>query len=861
VEPAHANPGAAEDLSGQRVGRYKLLERIGEGGFGMVYMAEQLEPVQRKVAFKIIKAGMDSHQIIARFEAERQALALMDHPNIAKVLDAGTTDAGRPYFVMELVRGMAVTSYCDEARLPTPERLRLFIRVCQAVQHAHQKGIIHRDLKPSNVLVTLHDGEPVPKVIDFGIAKALGQKLTDKTLFTGFTQMLGTPAYMSPEQAELSGLDIDTRSDIYSLGVLLYELLTGVTPFDKETFARAALDEIRRLIRETDPPKPSTRLETMGARATDIARRRRTEPAALRRSVSGDLDWIVMKCLEKSRQRRYDSATNLAADLERYLNHEPVSAAAPSLAYRAGRFARRHRVALITTGAFILLLVGGAAASMWEAFRARAAERRAHMEANKSKQVAELLESMLEGVGPSKARGRDTAMLREILDNTAARLGKDFANQPEVEIALCQILSKTYKDLGLNPQQFETAKRSLQLCRSFYGENHAAFANALWFMGCAQHAFGQLSDAEGSLRQAITLQRKLLGPESEELALSLTELATVLWRGQRSAEADAAAREALAIYRKHRTSDDPEIARLLGHLATTAIGRRQFDQAETMQRQELEIERRLLGADSPQVATTLGNLAFTLEAKGNLREAETNFNEALKVARKSASEHRSIASLLRNLATVLRFQGRLFEAEAMHRQALDMRRKLLPADHPDLADSLNALGVVLGQERNEVCAEPYFREALDIRRGHFGLAGIECVPSAVSVVNCLIRLNKLPEAESLACELLEALESANPSHWHTAKARCLLGSILYLEGRFADAEPLLALGYQGLTQAKPEVGFDPRPNLIEAASDLLSVYQALGRTNDVDQWRRELANLSPGTSHSSAPPSTNSPSH
>src|SRR5713226_3472608 len=267
------------------IGRYKLLEKIGEGGFGVVYMAEQQEPVQRKVALKIIKPGMDTREVIARFEAERQALALMDHPNIARVLDGGATEAGRPYFVMELVRGIAVTDYCDQNNLTTTERLQLFMKVCHAVQHAHQKAVIHRDLKPSNILVTLHDGEPVPKVIDFGVAKALGHKLTEKTLFTSFAQMIGTPAYMAPEQADTSGLDIDTRSDIYSLGVLLYELLTGVTPFEKETLAKAALDEIRRMIRETEPLKPSTRLRTLGDKLKEVARHRRTEPTALSRLV------------------------------------------------------------------------------------------------------------------------------------------------------------------------------------------------------------------------------------------------------------------------------------------------------------------------------------------------------------------------------------------------------------------------------------------------------------------------------------------------------------------------------------------------------------------------------------------------
>ncbi len=393
----HTIPLPAPDFlierTGTMIGRYKVLQKIGEGGFGVVYMAEQVEPVQRKVALKIIKAGMDTREVIARFEAERQALALMDHPGIANILDAGATDAGRPYFVMELVNGIPITDYCDRKKLPTAERLHLFMKVCHAVQHAHQKGIIHRDLKPSNVLVTLHDGEPVPKVIDFGVVKALGQKLTQKTLFTGFQHMIGTPAYMSPEQAELSGLDVDTRSDIYSLGVLLYELLTGMTPFDKETLAKAAFDEMRRMIRETEPPKPSTRLNTLSQDALGtVAAKRQAEPTKLNRLVRGDLDWIVMKCLEKDRARRYETPNAVALDIQRHLRAETVSAAAPTFAYRAMKFARRHRMAMAGASLFIAVLLLATSISTWQAFeaqRARSAERTQRLRAEAQARIAE----------------------------------------------------------------------------------------------------------------------------------------------------------------------------------------------------------------------------------------------------------------------------------------------------------------------------------------------------------------------------------------------------------------------------------------------------------------------------------------
>jgi serine/threonine protein kinase len=331
VKPAN---GTIEEQPGDRIGRYKLLQKIGEGGCGVVYMAEQEEAVRRRVALKVIKLGMDTKAVIARFEAERQALARMEHPNIARVLDAGATQSGRPYFVMELVRGLKITEYCDQSNLSTEQRLDLFVKVCQAIQHAHQKGIIHRDIKPSNILITLHDGQPVPKVIDFGIAKATHGRLTDATLFTAFEQFIGTPAYVSPEQAEMSGLDIDTRSDIYSLGVLLYELLTGRTPFDTSQLMDAGLDEMRRRIREQEPPRPSHRLRTLNdSDRTTVARRRGTDAPRLTLQLRGDLDWIVMRCLEKDRARRYETANGLATDIQRHLRNEPVTARPPSTAY------------------------------------------------------------------------------------------------------------------------------------------------------------------------------------------------------------------------------------------------------------------------------------------------------------------------------------------------------------------------------------------------------------------------------------------------------------------------------------------------------------------------------------------------
>jgi serine/threonine protein kinase/Flp pilus assembly protein TadD len=492
LDPTIASTPAVERV-GASIGRYKLLERIGEGGFGVVFMAEQTHPVRRKVALKVIKAGMDSQQVIARFEAERQALAMMDHPNIAKVLDAGATDSGRPYFVMELVPGVPITEYCEKNQLRPRERLDLFVQVCQAVQHAHTKGIIHRDLKPTNVLVAVQDGRPVPKVIDFGVAKAAGQHLTDRTLFTQFAQMIGTPVYMSPEQAQLGGTDVDTRSDVYSLGVLLYELLTGTTPFERQRLRKAALDEVRRIIREEEPPRPSTRLSTAAAAVPSADPTRGQELRRLSGLVRGELDWIVMKALEKDRNRRYETANSLASDLLNYLHDEPVQACPPSARYRFGKFARRNRIAITTTTLVAAALLLGTIISTWQAFRAQKASK-AEFE---QRQAADLAKTVAE---------KQSQLAETNLKTAREAVNEYFTLTSESKLLDVPGMQPLRKEL------LEAALRYYQAMRGERADDPAVLADLIvahLHVANIYHELDRNDDSLASIDLAVTLAQRL----------------------------------------------------------------------------------------------------------------------------------------------------------------------------------------------------------------------------------------------------------------------------------------------------------------------------------------------------------------
>jgi serine/threonine protein kinase len=557
---------------GMVIGPYKLMEQIGEGGMGLVFVAEQQHPVRRRVALKVIKPGMDSAQVVARFEVERQALALMDHQNIAKVLDAGTTASGRPYFVMELVHGVPITQYCDANQLTPRRRLELFVPVCHAIQHAHQKGVIHRDLKPSNVLVTMYDDKPVPKVIDFGVAKAIEQRLTEKTVYTQFGALVGTFEYMSPEQAELNAFGVDTRSDIYSLGVLLYELLTGTTPLDRPRLREAAYGEIVRLIKEEEPPRPSLRLSTSG-NLPKIAAARKMEPAQLSRLVRGEIDWIVMKCLEKDRARRYETANGLARDVQRYLADEPVEACPPSAGYRLRKYASKHRAALLTATALAAMLLAGVVVSTWQAVRATAAQRQARAERDtaqeaRAEEVAQrgqaeaeqerargaealatatndfLLRDLLAQTNPFDAQvdyaqspDKDLTM-RSVLDRAAERIDGRFPDQPLVEAAIRQTIGEAYRGLADVARAHVHMEKALAIRRQQLGNDHPDTLMSQQQLALLYHLQGQYAKAEPLLVQTLEGRRQYLGKDHRD-TLTTQNLLAAAYGNRQYAKAEA----------------------------------------------------------------------------------------------------------------------------------------------------------------------------------------------------------------------------------------------------------------------------------------------------------------------------------
>ncbi len=788
AEAAAAARDAVAEGPGGTIGRYRLIERLGEGGFGTVWRAEQSEPIRREVALKVIKAGMDSAEIIARFEAERQALALMEHPNIAGVLDAGTTENGRPFFVMELVRGLSITEYADERKLTIRERLELFIPVCHAVQHAHQKAILHRDLKPSNILVSEVDGRPVPKVIDFGIAKALGGAgdgaLGANVQLTQTGTFIGTPRYMSPEQAGAKP-DLDTRSDIYTLGVILFELLTGDTPLSVQTLRSAAFDEMLRMIRESEPPRPSNRVTGATELIRTAATTRGTEPAKLTRTLRGDLDWIALRALEKDRERRYGSAAALAADIARHLHSEPVEAGPPSALYRFRKLVRRNRVAFAAAAIILFLLVTGIAVSTWQMIRAMRAEKRADSEAQIARAVTDFLEDdLLQQAGSRKQvesgfKPDPDLTVRQALDRASEKIGDRFKDRPLVEAEVQSTIGKSYHDLGAYESALPHFLRALELRTAALGAEDAKTVGVRHNIGMLLNNMGRFSEAETMNRGTVALYEKILGPTHKDTFSVRNNLAASMYGQHRFAEAEAEWR-AMQASEAGQPHFEKKPATYRHNIAEALRKQGKFAEAEAEHRADLEEARRVLGPENPDTLVAWTGVVVSLISQGKGAEAEAECRKLLALqGRVLGPDHPETVDTRTNLGIALETLNRFSEAETEYRRVLSTRELSQGPEDPTVLAMRLRLAGLAGNQGRHADAEVQFRELAAVRERVLGPEHADTLKVRAFLATALKELGRLPEAEKEIRAVLAVMDRKPGANTLAAiENRELLGLIL-----------------------------------------------------------------------------------
>jgi eukaryotic-like serine/threonine-protein kinase len=870
-----------ESTPGSFIGPYQLVRQLGEGGMGVVYHAQQLQPIRRDVALKVIKPGMDSKQVISRFESERQALAMMDHPNIAHVFDAGTTDRGLPYFVMELVDGVSITRYCDSKHLTVRERIAVFIPVCKAIQHAHQKGIIHRDIKPSNVLVTQLENQPVGKVIDFGLVKALGGHISDATIMTIVGTVLGTLDYMSPEQAELGRQDIDTRTDVYSLGAVLYELLTGTTPLEHELLAKASYVEALQRVREEEPKRPSTRLRQSGG-LKNTAALRHCDPAKLPKLLSQELDWIAMKALEKDRTRRYETVNGLARDLQRYLEGEPVEAAPPSAAYRTRKFVRKHRLWLATMAAFVAVLVVGVVVSTWMAVRAGRAEQEAQV-------VNDFLLNDLLAQASSRNQARPGTKpdpdlkVRTALDRAAARIEGKFRSQPALEASIRDTIGRTYTDLGLYSDAQQQLERAFLLRRGSRGEQHTETLDTGSHLADLYMKQGKYDQAEALLTKVLEGQRRTQGEDHPDTSETRDDLAQVYMRQGKYARAEPLYLKSVEVRRRVQGEDHVDTLASITGLATLYFYEGKYAQAEPLFTKLLEAERRVRGEDHPDTLNLMNSLAATYISQGKDAQAEPLYLKAVEARRRVLGENHPITlGSISNLADLYRVQGKYAEAESLYVGVLAIQRRLLGEEHPNTLTYMNNLAFVYLAQGKYAQAGPLFMRVLETRRRLLGEEHPETLNVLANVAELYRKQGKYDQAEALLTKvlegqrrtqgedhvrtgrtlaslgrlqlqqqkyseaeiaLLEALKvfkKTAPDTWARYECESMLGASLVGQKKYAEAEALIVSGYEGILQRRELIPAQNRIALDEARQRVVRLYQDWGKPEKAVEWQDKL---------------------
>ena len=785
--------GAVGDLAPGQLfeHRFQLVRKLGEGGMGQVWLAEQTTPVRRSVALKLIRAGMYDETVVHRFKSERQSLAIMDHPAIAKVFDAGATPKGQPYLVMEYAPGLPITEYCDQRKLRIRDRLELFIQACEGVQHAHQKAIIHRDLKPANILVVDVDGKPVPRIIDFGLAKAAVPELTGQTLFTRFGQFMGTPGYMSPEQVDPNIRDIDTRTDVYSLGVILYVLLTGLQPFEAKGRQRPSLEEWLRQLREDEPPHPSRKIAADRETMSSGAAARGTEPKQWVRQLLGDLDCIAMKALERDRARRYGTPSELAADLRRYLNHEPVLARPAGAGYRLRKYTRRHRVA-VAVGAGLLVVF--AVFSVLQALQLQqiSEERdRANRERDRATRITDFMTGMFKVADPSESRGYNITV-REILDKASGDIQTGLNADPLLQAQLMSIMGQVYDHLGLYSRAQPLLAKAVDIRRQVLGPESPETLDATIPLARALRDTGKNAEAEKLLRSTLEVQRRNLAGDDAATSRTMSQLAWTLAAESRYPEAEKLEREALAWQRRVLGADDPQTLNTMNRLASIVRHEGQFAAAQELDRETLEKRRRILGPDNDETLDSMTQLANDFSVQGDYTEAEKLDRENLQIRRRIyGPEHPKTLGMSRNLSDDLASEGLYAEAQKLGEEEFDIERRVLGPENPQTADAADNLAAIHRIQGHLAAAEFLDRQALKIRQGLLGPEHSETLHSMIGLANDMDLRGSYLEAEKLAEDAFDTarrvLGQENPS---TLQAMQQLATTAAHLRRYAEAETL-----------------------------------------------------------------------